>query len=172
MHQGHTSAVLATSDRFLLLSGAGFGKSAALRVIIHSLLSDSARFPALAKSWGQRLPLLLPFGFLTRHFAEHETPTVEGALNAWLKVLGARDDVLILLEELLADERLLLLVDGIVINAPRANASNPSFTTISSNAIRSTSISSGSKTNPSKTPPICRHPTSLPLKSSRISKPA
>ena len=107
------SAGLATSDRFLLLGGAGFGKSAALRVIIHSLLSDAARFPALAKSWGQRLPLLLPFGFLTRHFAENETPTIEGALKAWLKVLGARNDVLTLLEEMLADERLLLLVDGL-----------------------------------------------------------
>jgi len=107
------SVGLANSDRFLLLGGAGFGKSAALRVFIHSLLSDSDRFPALAKSWGQRLPLLLPFGFLTRHFAENETPTVEGALKAWLMVLGARNDVLALLEEMLGDERLLLLVDGL-----------------------------------------------------------
>ena len=104
---------MATSDRFLLLGGAGFGKSAALRVVIHSLLSDGGRFPALAKSWGQRLPLLLPFGFLTRHSAENETPTVEGALKAWLMVLGARNDVLTLLEEMLGDERLLLLVDGL-----------------------------------------------------------
>ena len=107
------SAGLVASERFLLLGGAGFGKSAALRVIIHSLLSDDARFPALAKSWGQRLPLLLPFGFLTRHFAENETPTIEGALKTWLKVLGARSEVLTLLEEMLSDERLLLLVDGL-----------------------------------------------------------
>jgi len=107
------SAGLAPNDRFLLLGGAGFGKSAALRVVIHSLLSDDARFPALAKSWGQRLPLLLPFGFLTRHFAENETATIESALNAWLKVLGAKNDVLTLLEEMLTDERLLLLVDGL-----------------------------------------------------------
>ncbi len=104
------SAGLATSDRFLLLGGAGFGKSAALRMVIHSLLDDGGRFPALAKSWGQRLPLLLPFGFLTRHFTENETPTVEGALKAWLMVLGARNDVFTLLEEMLGDERLLLLV--------------------------------------------------------------
>jgi hypothetical protein len=107
------SAGLATSNRFLLLGGAGFGKSAALRVLVHSLLSDGARFAALAKSWGQRLPLLLPFGFLTRHFADKQTPTVEDALKAWLKVLGARHDVLALLEEMLGDERLLLLVDGL-----------------------------------------------------------
>jgi hypothetical protein len=107
------SAGLATSDRFLLLGGAGFGKSAALRVVIHSLLSGGGRFPALAKSWGQRLPLLLPFGFLTSNFAENETPTVESALKAWLMVLGARDDALTLLEEMLKDERLLLLVDGL-----------------------------------------------------------
>jgi hypothetical protein len=107
------STGLAASDRFLLLGGAGFGKSAALRVIIHSLLSDDARFPAVAKSWGQRLPLLLPFGFLTRHFAERDTPTIENALNTWLKMLGAKSDVLILLEHMVSDERLLLLVDGL-----------------------------------------------------------
>lgn len=107
------SAGLANSDRFLLLGGAGFGKSAALRVILHSLLGDDARFPALAKSWSQRLPLLLSFGFLTRHFAENETATIQSALNAWLKVLGAKNDVLTLLEEMLSDERLLLLVDGL-----------------------------------------------------------
>lgn len=104
---------LADSGRFLLLGGAGFGKSAALRVVIHSLLVDGDRFPALAKSWGQRLPLLLPFGFLTCYFAENGTPTIERALKAWLIVLGAKNDVLALLEEMLEDERLLLLVDGL-----------------------------------------------------------
>ncbi|WP_434348710.1 hypothetical protein ACN6A1_15910 [Myxococcus virescens] len=107
------SVAWATSDRFLLLGGAGFGKSAALRVLTHSLLSDAARFPAIAKAWGQRLPLLLPFAFLTRHFAENSFASIEGALNAWLKVLGAKNDVLALLEEMLTDERLLLLVDGL-----------------------------------------------------------
>jgi hypothetical protein len=107
------SAGLASSDRFLLLGGAGFGKSAALRVVIHSLLSGHGRFPALAKEWGQRLPLLLPFGFLTRHFAENVAPTIEAALKAWLMVLGARNDSLTLLEEMLEDDRLLLLVDGL-----------------------------------------------------------
>ncbi|MBI5604358.1 MAG: hypothetical protein HY879_13510 [Deltaproteobacteria bacterium] len=107
------SSGLATNDRFLLLGGAGFGKSAALRVVIHSLLIDGGRFPALAKSWGQRLPLLIPFGFLTRYFAENKTPTVEYALKTWLMVLGARNDVMTLLEEMIGDERLLLLVDGL-----------------------------------------------------------
>lgn len=107
------SAGLANCDRFLLLGGAGFGKSAALRVIVHSLLSDDVRFPTLARQWGQRLPLLLPFGFLTRHFAENDIPTIESALKGWLKVLGATDEVLALLEEMLEDERLLLFVDGL-----------------------------------------------------------
>ncbi|NTX60376.1 hypothetical protein HUA74_06860 [Myxococcus sp. CA051A] len=107
------SAGLAMSDRFLLLGGAGYGKSAALRVLTHSLLSDIARLPAVAKAWGQRLPLLLPFAFLTRHFAENSFASIESALNAWLKVLGAKSNVLALLEEMLTDERLLLLVDGL-----------------------------------------------------------
>ncbi len=104
---------LAASDRFLLLGGAGFGKSAALRVVVHSLLNNDTRFPDLAKSWGQRLPLLLPFGFLTRQFAEDEAATIESALKAWLKMLGAKNEVLMLLEEMLTDDRLLLLVDGL-----------------------------------------------------------
>ena len=107
------SAGLAISDRFLLLGGAGFGKSAALRLIIHSLLTGGGQFPVLAKSWGQRLPLLIPFGFLTRHYAENEAPVIEGALKAWLMMLGAKNEVLTLLEEMIDDERLLLLVDGL-----------------------------------------------------------
>lgn len=107
------SAALATNETFLLVGGAGFGKSAALRVLVHSLLSEEPKFPVIAKAWGQRLPLLLPFAFLTRHFAGNETATVESALKLWLKVLGAKDDVLALLEEMLTDDRLLLLVDGL-----------------------------------------------------------
>jgi hypothetical protein len=107
------SAGLATSNLFLLLGAAGFGKSAALRVLLHSLLSNEARFPVIAKAWGQRLPLLLPFAFLTRQFAENHTATIETVLNAWLKVLGAKNDVLVLLEEMLTDERLILLIDGL-----------------------------------------------------------
>lgn len=107
------SAALSTSDRFVLLGKAGFGKSAALRVMVHALLGDAARFPALTKTLGQRLPLLIPFAFLTRHFVQSEAPTIESALKAWLKILGAKDDGLTLLEEMLEDERLLLLVDGL-----------------------------------------------------------
>lgn len=107
------SAALAEGERFILLGRAGFGKSAALRVLIHSLLGEEARFPALAKAWGDRLPLLVPFGFLTRHFANGTAPTIEGALTDWVKVLGAKDDGLALLREMLDDDRLLLLVDGL-----------------------------------------------------------
>lgn len=107
------SAALAEGDLIVLLGRAGFGKSAALRVLIHDLLGAETRFPALAKAWGQRLPLLVPFGFLTRHYSGGEAPTMEGALLAWLKVLGAKDEVLALLREMLDDDRLLLLVDGL-----------------------------------------------------------
>lgn len=107
------SAAVAKSERFVLLGKAGFGKSAALRVMIHSLLGGAVRFPALTRILGQRLPLLVPFAFLTRHFAQGESPTIESALKAWLKVLGAKHDGLALLEEMLEDERLLLLVDGL-----------------------------------------------------------
>ncbi|WP_145928668.1 NACHT domain-containing protein [Termitidicoccus mucosus] len=107
------SAALAEGDRIVLLGRAGFGKSAALRVLIHTLLGEEARFPALAKTWGQRLPLLVPFGFLTRHFSTSDAPTIESALVAWIKVLGAKDDGLTLLREMLEDDRLLLLVDGL-----------------------------------------------------------
>jgi len=107
------SAALAEGDRIVLLGRAGFGKSAALRVLIHDLLGEDARFPALAKSWGQRLPLLVPFGFLTRYYSTNEAPTMESALLAWIKVLGAKDEGLALLREMLDDDRLLLLVDGL-----------------------------------------------------------
>ena len=107
------SAALAASDRCLMLGRPGFGKSAALRVIALDLLGDAPRFPGLARRWGQRLPLFLPFNFLSEHFAVGPHSTIEDCLHQWLHVLGAKDQVLTLLAEALQDERLLLLVDGL-----------------------------------------------------------
>ena len=68
------SAALTGNDRFLLVAGAGYGKSAALRVIALDLLANQPRFPELAKTWSNRLPLLLPFSFLTAHFRGSDEP--------------------------------------------------------------------------------------------------
>lgn len=55
------SAAVTGNERFLLVGGPGFGKSAALRVLLLDLFRDRARFPAIAKAWGDRLPLLVSF---------------------------------------------------------------------------------------------------------------
>lgn len=107
------SQVLADSERLLLVGAAGFGKSTAMRMVVMDLLGSGGRFAAVAKKWGNRLPLLVPFGFLVRHFRDAQDPSVEKCLLGWLTNLGARQDVLAFLTEALADERLLLLVDGL-----------------------------------------------------------
>lgn len=107
------SQVLTDSERLLLVGAAGFGKSTAMRMVVMDLLGTGGHFSAVAKQWGNRLPLLLPFGFLVRHFRDAEEPSVEKCLLAWLTSLGARQDVLALLTEALLDERLLLLLDGL-----------------------------------------------------------
>lgn len=107
------SAAVTANERFLLIGGAGFGKSAALRVLLLDLLGDRSRFPEIAKAWGDRLPLLVPFSFLTAHFKDAAEPSVEACLQAWLRSLGARAEVLTLLTEGVSDDRLLLLIDGL-----------------------------------------------------------
>lgn len=108
-----SEALGAAPERLVLLGGAGLGKSAALRVMVHDLLGEETRFPVLAKRLGQRLPLLLPFAYLSGYFAEKESPSIDEAVKSWLQVLGAKDEVLVLLESMVADDRLMLLIDGL-----------------------------------------------------------
>jgi hypothetical protein len=104
---------LATVDKGLILGGPGLGKSAALHFVVLDLLSDEPTQEALAKKWGGRLPIHVPFATLVRLVSEGGIDSIAAFLRSWLEKLGATEETLQLLSHATEDERLLLVVDGL-----------------------------------------------------------
>ena len=92
----------------------GAGKSTLLRFLILDLLSDEPIWRDVAKRWGQRLPVWLPFHFFTQRVAGQtgDPASIGSAIRAWLEQHGA-GQVWPLVEKALDDQRLLLIVDGL-----------------------------------------------------------
>jgi hypothetical protein len=103
---------LANGPRTLLVGAPGSGKSSLLRFVAIDLLNSDPQSEALQRVYGGRLPVWLPFGFLSRHLADSDGNSLESAVRAWLSARGM-GDVLPLVKRALEDDRLLLLVDGI-----------------------------------------------------------
>lgn len=105
---------LGRSQRSVVLAGPGGGKSALLRVVALDVLSEAPRLPGVARRWGQRIPVWLPFGRWTRTVGAPEpgAGSLSDALQGWFHEFAA-DDLWPLVSRALSDERLLLLVDGL-----------------------------------------------------------
>lgn len=103
---------LTSSRRTLFVGAPGSGKSSLLRFVAVDLLSPAPQSSALQKTYGGRLPVWLPFGFLTRHLADDDGNSLVSAAQAWMQARGMAE-TWPLVERALSDDRLLLLVDGI-----------------------------------------------------------
>lgn len=92
----------------------GAGKSTLLRFLILDLLSDEPVWRDVAKRWGQRLPVWLPFHFFTQRVAGQTgaPASVGSAIKAWLEQHG-EGQAWPLVESALDDRRLLLVIDGL-----------------------------------------------------------
>ncbi len=100
-------------QRLVVLGEAGSGKSTLLRVIALDLLHKQSHFPELALSWGDHLPIYIPFARWSAHTA-HERgivgikEIVRRSLQHFLT-----ESLVNLIERAIDDRRVLLLIDGL-----------------------------------------------------------
>ena len=100
--------------RQVIVGEPGAGKSTLLRYLVLDLLNEEPGWRDVAARWGHRLPVWLPFHFLTQRVADRTGAgaSVGEALKAWLEQNDS-GHVWPLVEAALNDERLLLVVDGL-----------------------------------------------------------
>ena len=100
--------------RSVVLAGPGLGKSTLLRFLALDILSDSPRFGALSVMHRNRLPVWVPFGFWTTLISDDTAvgQSIEDVVQRWIHHLAC-DALWPSLKKAIADERLLLLVDGL-----------------------------------------------------------
>ena len=105
---------IAERTQVAVLGDAGSGKSTLLRCMTLDLLSGQSVFPKLAQTWGQHIPILIPFARWTQMVASQANGVpIEDMLSTWLRQFSMSTEVLELVCKALKDKRLLLLVDGL-----------------------------------------------------------
>ncbi|MEV7678080.1 NACHT domain-containing protein [Streptomyces sp. NPDC088341] len=103
---------LAAGDLSVVAGGPGAGKSRLLRFVVSDLLDEAPSSSALAMKFGSHLPVWLPFSFLCEYLEGDAERSIESAVRAWLTRYSARH-LHDLVARALADDRLLLVVDGL-----------------------------------------------------------
>ncbi|WP_158750570.1 NACHT domain-containing NTPase [Acidobacterium sp. S8] len=100
------------TDRALIVGAAGSGKTTLLRYMILDLLSEEPTLPAIAERLGRHLPVWIPFAYWTHTLQRQPQASLVDVLRSWFHSWG-EDQLFLLVEEAIVDERLLLIVDGL-----------------------------------------------------------
>ena len=107
-------AVLASTARLLILGGAGAGKSTVLRCLALELIEGARVFEKTATRYVGAFPLLVPFSFWVRRtIAEGRPVGLDEILTACFGHLAGSNADRHRIADILQDDRVLLLIDGI-----------------------------------------------------------
>lgn len=96
-----------------VIGDAGRGKTTLLRVIALDLLGTEPRLEGLARAWGDRIPVWIPFALWVRCVSESSPAGLPDVVSTWLRNVSAQPELYDLLREAVDDDRVLLLIDGI-----------------------------------------------------------
>ncbi len=103
---------LVQNKQSVILGEPGSGKSTLIRYLIIDLLQDSPRLSKFSEKWGFYLPVWIPFALCSQKISHNSDISIKEILYTWFKKNG-REDLFVLVEQALEDERLLLLIDGL-----------------------------------------------------------
>ncbi len=104
-------AFVGSTEQGVILGDPGSGKSTLLRVIALDLLSENPSMRLIAQRFGNRLPVWLPFAFLSTRVSSGDS--IPDAAAAWIRKNGGDTELEQLLKRAICDNRLLLLIDGL-----------------------------------------------------------
>ena len=104
---------ISQARRSVILGSPGSGKSTLLRVLAIELLSEEPLLRETAVRWGSLLPVWIPFSYWTDLNRKQGSPVaLSECLRKWFEQFD-QNDVWLLVEAAIEDDRLLLLVDGL-----------------------------------------------------------
>ncbi|MGI4742640.1 MAG: NACHT domain-containing protein, partial [Janthinobacterium lividum] len=103
---------LVQQHRVIVIGDPGAGKSTLLRYLALDMLSDAPVLGAVARQLGARLPVWLPFAYVTKQLSLNGNHSLADLLRLWFSSLG-KEHLFVLVQQALEDERLLLLIDGV-----------------------------------------------------------
>ena len=96
----------------IILGDPGSGKSSLSRFVLTDLLCEEPQLDALAEQWGRHLPIWIPFASWTSKLSDSTDCSLSQLVKLWLESYD-EGRLWRLVEQALADERLLLIVDGL-----------------------------------------------------------